>query len=115
MGRSNNSTKSGHRIFVTGCASNAIPTNLPAGPGAVLVVLDGGQPPSPPPADRGVQAKQMIGRTPREHCGGPAAERGRRYHQGGGDLLGGVVTSQSIRVGGDEMDQAIIAFATRNW
>jgi len=28
--------------------------------------------------------------------------------------LGGVVTSQSIRVGGDEMDQAIIAFATRN-
>jgi rod shape-determining protein MreB len=27
--------------------------------------------------------------------------------------LGGIVTSQSIRVGGDEMDQAIIAFAKK--
>ncbi len=35
MGRSNNSTKSGHRSFVTGCASNAIPANLPAGPEAI--------------------------------------------------------------------------------
>src|SRR5262245_63151117 len=27
--------------------------------------------------------------------------------------LGGIVTSQSIRVGGDELDQAIIAFAKK--
>src|SRR6266545_6602680 len=42
MGRSNSSTRSGHRSFVTGCASNAIRANLPAGPREVLVVLDGG-------------------------------------------------------------------------
>ena len=29
--------------------------------------------------------------------------------------LGGIVTSQSIRVGGDEMDQAIIAFAKKEY
>ena len=28
--------------------------------------------------------------------------------------LGGIVTSQSIRIGGDELDQAIITFARRN-
>src|SRR5260370_16757393 len=29
--------------------------------------------------------------------------------------LGGVVTSQSVRVGGDEMDQAIIVFAKKEY
>jgi len=43
IGRSNSSTRSGHRSFVTGCASNAIRVNLPAGPGGVLVVLDAGR------------------------------------------------------------------------
>src|SRR6266540_3415619 len=33
MDRSNSSTRSGHRSFVSGCASNAIRANLPAGPG----------------------------------------------------------------------------------
>src|SRR5437867_13244752 len=37
-GRSNSVTRSGHRSFVTGCASNAIPANLRAGPGDVQVV-----------------------------------------------------------------------------
>src|SRR6266542_63316 len=40
MGRSNSSTRSGHRYFVTGCASKAITANLPAGPGAVRAVLE---------------------------------------------------------------------------
>src|SRR5258708_3207137 len=101
----------------------------------------------------GVQAKQMIGRTPGNSVG--VRERGveeagreagaRRVYiieepmaagigaglpvyepagnmvvdVGGGTTevavisLGGVVTSQSSRVGGDEMDQAIIAFAKK--
>src|SRR6266568_1466042 len=47
MGRSNSSTRSGHRSFVTGCASNAMWVILLSGAGEVLVVLDGRPPLSP--------------------------------------------------------------------
>src|SRR5919198_6497702 len=36
MGRSNSSTRSGHRSFVTGCASNATRRNLPVARGGAL-------------------------------------------------------------------------------
>jgi len=38
----------------------------------------------------------------------------RRYHRGGGPLIGGIVYSRSVRVGGDKMDEAIIAYIRRN-
>src|SRR6266704_3156385 len=72
----------------------------------------------------GVEAKRMIGRTPgnivaglplNEPTGNMVVDIGGGTTEVAVISLGGIVTSQSIRIGGDEMDQAIITFGKKEY
>src|SRR6266571_1779845 len=69
----------------------------------------------------GIEAKRMLGRTPGNIQAIRPLKDGVIVDFGGGTTevavisLGGIVVSQSVRVGGDELDEAIVNYVKREY